>query len=124
MTSVAGHLYRREFPFKYADRQRTDPATLFEAPTVRIAEKRSKALCRLLENESKSADWLILWLDCDREGENICYEVIDNISSNLKDSGRILRARFSSIAPVDLRNAFNSLRDGPNLAESLSVDAR
>ena len=38
----------------------------------------------------------------------------------------MLRAHFSSIAPVDLRAAYNNLREGvgPNLAESLSVDAR
>ena len=38
VTSVAGHVFNRDFPSNYQD-WRMDPAELFEAPTVRKLEK-------------------------------------------------------------------------------------
>ena len=57
-----------------------------------------------LASESKGSDFLVLWLDCDKEGENICFEVIEcvNESNKLKKSN-ILRAHFSSITDKDIR---------------------
>ncbi len=55
-----------------------------------------------LQVESKGIDELVLWLDCDREGENICFEVIKvaQLQMRKSDDGkskrfRIHRARFS-----------------------------
>jgi DNA topoisomerase-3 len=126
MTSVLGHIYRTEFSAEAADP--ADPGDLFDARVKKMADK--AMVERHLHNEARGVDALVLWLDCDREGENICFEVIDNVLPHMRPTAnnalfarRVYRARFSSLAPSDLRASFRVLV-APNENEARAVDAR
>ena len=125
MTSVAGHVYNRDFPLQYQDR-RSNPISLFDAPTVRKLDKQSRLVAKHLQAVSRGIDYIVLWLDCDKEGENICFEVLDICRHNIPYSKRqrVFRAKFSSIAKKDIQTAFDGLKLEPNYFESVSVDAR
>lgn len=79
-----------------------------------------------MQNEAQDATYLVLWLDNDREGENICFEVIDNVKAHMRQENfdQILRVKFSSLVRQDIVEAFRNVNSGPNLNESKSVDAR
>ena len=57
---------------------------------------KNKFFQKTLEREAKKAAWLIIWTDCDREGENIGYEVIE-VCQAVKPNIKIFRAKFSEI---------------------------
>ena len=50
---------------------------------------------KTLEEEARKCQWLVLWLDGDREGENIAFEVVE-VCSSVNSHLNIWRARFSS----------------------------
>ncbi|XP_050236391.1 DNA topoisomerase 3-beta isoform X2 [Mercurialis annua] len=97
---------------------------LFEAPIVKNESNPKVHIRRHLSQEARGCGHLVLWLDCDREGENICFEVIECTGLQLNDPRRkIHRARFSSVAEKDILKAMDNLVP-PNRAEALAVDAR
>uniref|UniRef100_A0A6Q2XS23 DNA topoisomerase n=1 Tax=Esox lucius TaxID=8010 RepID=A0A6Q2XS23_ESOLU len=77
--------------------------------------------------EAKGCDYVVLWLDCDKEGENICFEVLDAIEPVMTrpygGEKTVYRAKFSSITDTDIWAAMSKLGE-PNRNEALSVDAR
>ena len=106
---------------------RIDPIELFNAPSIKkeINSKSSKTIT-WLNKLANNKDILCLWLDCDREGENICYEVIYNTLPYMNKRGyqQIYRAIFSSLTKKDIIESFEKIENYPDNNLSLSVDAR
>nr|XP_004574244.1 DNA topoisomerase 3-beta-1 isoform X2 [Maylandia zebra] len=126
MTSVCGHVMSLDFIGKYNNWDKVDPAELFsKAPTEKKEANPKLNMVKFLQVEARGSDCVVLWLDCDKEGENICFEVLDAIQPVMnKGSARsVYRAKFSSITDTDIWNAMNRLGE-PNHNEALSVDAR
>ena len=76
MTSVCGHVFSIDFEARFNNWEKTDPAELFVADTKKDEANSKMRIVQHLKNEAQGATDLVLWLDCDREGENICFEVI------------------------------------------------
>lgn len=77
-TSVTGHVFQTKFEDRFKNWSSFNPSVLLE-PTassiIRYIDPEKKGLERNLLKWARTADVLILWLDCDREGEAIAYEV-------------------------------------------------
>lgn len=56
---------------------------------------------------------LVLWLDCDREGEGIAFEVIDVVRRKAPSSLKIKWAVFSAVTREEVFWAVNNLKE-PN----------
>ncbi|XP_078467958.1 DNA topoisomerase 3-beta-1 isoform X1 [Lampetra planeri] len=127
MTSVCGHVMTLDFIGKYNNWDQVDPAELFsKAPTEKKEANPKLSMAKFLQIEGKGCDYVVLWLDCDREGENICFEVLDAIAPYPVKHGSeqvVFRAKFSAITDTDIHNAMNKLAE-PNRFEALAVDAR
>ena len=125
VTSVAGHVFSIDFTPKYNNWDMCEPIDLFQGETIKQESNPKSRIIKHLSNEAQGVDYLVLWLDCDREGENICFEVIQCCQHKMKSKSkdRILRARFSSITPQDIKRAMNELVS-PNELEAKAVDVR
>lgn len=120
VTSVVGHI----FGLNFLDGRVKDISTLFDAKVEKVIEESTKKLriVEHLQELGQEADYLYLWLDCDREGENIGFEVI-SLTQEYIHYDNVYRARFSALTKVELVNAYeNPAR--PDKYAAMSVDAR
>ena len=106
-TSVLGHLLNKKFPDEYSDWARTDPSDLFKCQILTEVPKEMKAVETNLVKLSKTAKYLQLWLDNDREGEYISEEV-EQVCKRANPRLLVSRARFSALSPSDLWNALKN----------------
>lgn len=98
MTSVAGHLSSYDFAEGYGW-GRCAHSELFRAPIeVKLSADQAK-IAKNIETLSRRCDRLMIWTDCDREGEAIGQEILDvarrgNPGFSLENT---LRAQFSHL---------------------------
>ncbi|XP_063286717.1 DNA topoisomerase 3-alpha [Pelobates fuscus] len=122
MTSVSGHLLALEFQSHLKKWQSCNPVSLFDAEVEKYCPEDYVNIKRTLEREVRQCQALIIWTDCDREGENIGFEVID-VCKAVKSSLQVFRARFSEITPRSIRMACENLTQ-PDQNISDAVDVR
>jgi DNA topoisomerase-3 len=122
MTSVSGHLLNFDFVQQFRSWQSCDPVELFNAKVQKQCPEAYDKIRQTLQREIRSCQKLIIWTDCDREGENIGYEIIQ-VCKEVKPNIDIWRARFSEMTPAAIRRALSSL-ERPNQNVSDAVDAR
>ncbi|KAM8715173.1 hypothetical protein ACLKA7_002251 [Drosophila subpalustris] len=122
MTSVSGHLMQLEFLVSYRNWRNVDPRSLFDAPIRKTVGENYEPIKRTLEREIRGCQGLIIWTDCDREGENIGFEII-NVCRAIKPNLTIYRATFSEITSTAVRRALQQLGE-PDKRQSDAVDVR
>eukprot|EP00485_Elphidium_margaritaceum_P002929 CAMPEP_0202705756 /NCGR_PEP_ID=MMETSP1385-20130828/18269_1 /ASSEMBLY_ACC=CAM_ASM_000861 /TAXON_ID=933848 /ORGANISM="Elphidium margaritaceum" /LENGTH=132 /DNA_ID=CAMNT_0049364061 /DNA_START=127 /DNA_END=521 /DNA_ORIENTATION=- len=122
VTSVTGHIMGLDFDAAHRQWTSCDPVALFEAPVIKTVAGDKQQIVKTLQREARKCQVLVLWLDCDREGENIAFEVIQ-VCREANPRLTLKRARFSSLVPADIWRAINQLVE-PNSHENDAVDAR
>lgn len=73
-----------------------DPFELFEAAIHSEVAKDKRGISQNLEREARNSQTLMIWTDCDREGENIGAEIAE-ICRKANRQIIVKRARFSAI---------------------------
>lgn len=122
MTSVSGHLLSLDFPIQYKNWRNIPPVELFSAPVYKTCTPDYEPIKKTIEREIRNCKKLIIWTDCDREGENIGYEIID-VCKAVNPNIDVYRAVFSEITGSAIQRALNNLQR-PNNLISDAVDAR
>ncbi|XP_070251554.1 DNA topoisomerase 3-alpha isoform X2 [Myotis yumanensis] len=122
MTSVSGHLLAHDFQMQFRKWQSCNPLVLFEAEIEKYCPENFVDIKKTLERETRQCQALVIWTDCDREGENIGFEII-HVCKAVKPSLQVLRARFSEITPRAVTMACENLTQ-PDQRVSDAVDVR
>lgn len=93
VTGVCGHMFSLDFE-SGGRSSHADLAAVYSARTRKVEEELSGKLgvIRHLQRSAEGAEWVVLWLDCDREGENICFvrhglEHVPRLERASRDSG-------------------------------------
>ncbi|XP_041777511.1 DNA topoisomerase 3-alpha [Anopheles merus] len=122
MTSVSGHLLTHEFLPSFRGWHSCSPEDLFDAPVRKNCPEQYEKIKKTLEREVRGCSALIIWTDCDREGENIGYEIIE-VCRAVKPQLRVFRAKFSEITAPSIKRAIENLVQ-PDARQNDAVNVR
>jgi len=120
--AVRGHLYHTDFQDEQirTDWIRTNPESLFDEKIKASVPPENTDLAKMLRTLAVESDAVVLWLDCDREGEGIAFEVLDTIENARRSETipplTIRRATFSALTPKDIITATNNFNPTKNKA--------
>mmetsp|Transcript_20457 Transcript_20457/g.30371 ORF Transcript_20457/g.30371 Transcript_20457/m.30371 type:complete len:969 (-) Transcript_20457:950-3856(-) len=106
-TSVRGHLASQDFADGYGW-NKCRHIELFDAPIETYYSPDMQPLEKMLRQQARRAHAVILWLDCDREGEAIAAEV-QHVCLESNPRLRVYRAKFSTVLPQEIQRALRSL---------------
>eukprot|EP00917_Polyrhabdina_sp_WS-2016_P015509 GHVP01033751.1.p1 GENE.GHVP01033751.1~~GHVP01033751.1.p1 ORF type:complete len:747 (-),score=128.50 GHVP01033751.1:329-2569(-) len=120
VTSVRGHLMELTFANVSKDWNVSEP--LFTEPVKKNVSEPLKDIAKDIGMHAKSCKMLVLWLDCDREGENIAFEVLQ-VALAANPRLMVKRAIFSALTYADITRAMNNLGI-PNKQLSDAVECR
>ncbi|GAV29059.1 hypothetical protein PMKS-002538 [Pichia membranifaciens] len=121
MTAVSGHIMQKEIPSDYGW-GKVPNDSLFKCPIVtRYGDDNAKKIAENISELAKSSDVLMIWTDCDREGEYIGWEILkaaqEGNSSFTLDN--VYRARFSHLESKHIYSAACN----PVRLDKLAIDA-
>lgn len=121
-TSVLGHLMEKNFEEKVSRWELITIPELFRAEILTNPKKDCIKVIQNIQKEIQNSSTLVIWTDCDREGENIGFEVI-KICQEKKYRLNIFRANFSALTHTDIFGAIYNL-GLPNKNLSDAVECR
>ncbi|KAG5639039.1 hypothetical protein H0H81_007652 [Sphagnurus paluster] len=104
VTCVTGHLTGSDFPETHRKWNSCDAFDLFDAPVETHIASDKKAIEENLLTQARRADTLMIWTDCDREGEHIGLEIV-RVCKRAKRNIVVKRARFSAIIAQQIHHA-------------------
>ncbi|KAL7411436.1 DNA topoisomerase [Mrakia frigida] len=103
VTSVLGHLTQHDFPATFGW-NKCPPIRLFDAEISKDLGKGMKFVASNIRKEAKDHDLLLIWTDCDREGEHIGEEIVSYCKKR-NPKINVLRSRFDAIIPDQIHQA-------------------
>lgn len=121
MTSVAGHLSGVDFQSDRYGWGKCNVQELFDAPVSEVLDKNQRKIAENIKKEAQKADFLMIWTDCDREGEYIGWEIFReaNRGNRRLTEAVVYRAVFSHL---ERRHILQAARN-PQRLDMRSVNA-